>query len=225
MACSQIATFITMNMLDSTPATVVQIPDITQFSRQALALTTQKAYRRHLTVSTLGVISLRLPLEGQFLITPFESSLGDIKAGDICLVDADSTMLEGAPGSKFPPETNFHLKAFLERPDINAIAHLYPPYSSAYAARNQSCNLRTVSARREIKEILKVVCLECISRFCGLCSCRTDIRVSYTGVNVLFLKEDGMVILGASLKDVLNLAELTENTAQVAYRSSIQLRI
>jgi len=205
-----------MNIIDSTPVGRGVAPDIKLRSRQALADTAQEAYHRHLTASTQGVISLRLPVDGLFLITPFETSLEDLRSGDLCLINGSGEVIEGVPGSQLPPETKYHLKSFTVRTDINAIAHLYPPSASAYAARNEVFDLVTETARSTIKEVLRVQCGECISRFCGLCSCRTDIRVSYAGVNVLLLKEDGLVTLGASLDDILNLADIAEETARIA---------
>jgi ribulose-5-phosphate 4-epimerase/fuculose-1-phosphate aldolase len=205
-----------MNIIDSTPAGVEPVLDIKLHSRRALADTAQESCRRHLTVSGHGIISLRLPVADLFLITPYETSLEDLRSEDLCLINGRGEVIEGDSGSLLPPETKFHLKSFAVRTDINVIAHLYPPSASAYAARNEVFDLVTETARSQIKEVLRVQCGECISRFCGLCSCRTDIRVSYAGVNVMLLKEDGLVILGASLDDALNLTDIAEETARIA---------
>lgn len=205
-----------MNNLDFNPVSAEQTPDIIQQCRQALVATAREAYQRHLTAGTVGVISMRLPTAGLFLITPIETSFEDISNGDICLVDATGTLQETTSCLKLPSETKFHLKSYMVRTDIHAITHMHPPHASAYALQGEVFDLVTETARSKIKEILKVQCSECISRFCGLCSCRTDIRTSYAGVNVLLLKEDGIVTLGTSLEDALDLAELAEKTAQAA---------
>ena len=206
-----------MNSLDFTRVSIEQTPDIMQQYRQALADTAREAYERHLTAGTFGVISFRLPVAGLFLITPIETSFADICNGDICLIDSTGNPQEETAGLKLPPETKFHLKSYTVRTEINAIAHLHPPYASAYALGGKEFGLVTQPARSKIKEVLGVQCGECISRFCGLCSCRTDIRTSYAGVNVLLLKEDGVVTLGTGLEGVLNLADLAEKTAQAAF--------
>ncbi len=212
-----------MSILDFTPVIPVAVPDLEQQRRQALARTAREAFQRHLSAEKRGVISTRLPKPGLFLITPFETSFEDIKSGDTCLVDATGTLLEGTPGRELPPETSYHLKSYMVRTDINAIAHLYPPWVSSYAQQGKVFDLVTDEARRVIKEVLWVQCRDCVSRFCGLCSCRTDIRTSYAGVNVLLLKEDGMVTLGTSLEDALNLAHLAEETARESFGNSDEL--
>ena len=205
-----------VNIQNHTPVSEGQNPDILQQSRRALAAIARKAFQRHLTASTLGVISMRLPIAGLFLITPPATSFENIRDGDTCLIDASGNLKERISGLKLPPETKFHMQSYVVRVGINAITHLHPPYASAYALRGKPFDLVTDTARSKIKEVLRVQCGECISRFCGLCSCRTDIRTSYAGVNVLLLQEDGIVTLGTSLDDVLILAELAEKTAQAA---------
>lgn len=198
----------------------MQNSDILQQSRQALATTARKAFQRHLTASTLGVISMRLPQERLFLITPPEKSFENIRREDIYLIDASGNLKDGPPDLTLPSETKFHLQSYMVRTDINAIAHLHPTYISAYALKGKLFELTTNTARNNIKEILRVQCSECISRYCGLCSCRTDIRTSYAGVDVLLLKEDGIVTLGTSLEDALILADLAEKTSQEISLSS-----
>ena len=203
-----------MNNLKLTPLGMEQAPDIIQQWRQALADAAREACQGQLTAGTVGVISMRLPIAGLFLITPAGNSFEDIRNRDTCLVDATGTLQEESKGQQLPSETMFHLNAYMVRSDIHAIAHLHPCHASVYALRGEVFDLVTERARSEIKEVLRVQCRECISRFCGLCSCRTDIRTSYAGVNVLLLKEDGVVILGTSLEDMLKRANLVEKTAQ-----------
>ena len=157
-----------------------------------------------------------LPESVLYLITSSEICFQDIKDEDICLIDATGTMVDKNSSLNLPSETKYHIKSYQVRPDIQAIAHLYPPYISAYALQEKPFSLRGDTAPDGIKEVLKVQCAECISRFCGLCACRTDIRSSYAGVDVLLLKEDGIVTLGSSLENALDLAELAEKTSQEA---------
>ncbi len=215
---------IAMSILDFTPVIPIVVPDVNLQSRQALAVAAREAFQRQLTQEGRGVISMRLPKSDLFLITRLASSFEDLRSGDTCLVDATGTLMQGHPGLELPPETRYHLKSYMVRTDIHAIAHLHPSHASAYARQGKVFDLATETARRVIKEVLSVQCSECISRFCGLCSCRTDIRASYAGVNVLLLKEGGMVTLGTSLEDALNLAELAEETARESFGNSDDLR-
>lgn len=205
------------------PLSREQTPGIIQNRRQALADAARQTCQGQLTTGTVGVISMRLPIAGLFLITPAGSSFEDIGSRDTCLVDATGTLLEESKGQQPPSETMFHLHSYMVRTDIHAIAHLHPCHASAYALRGEVFDLVTERARSEIKEVLRVQCRDCISRFCGLCSCRTDIRTSYAGVNVLLLKEDGVVILGTSLEDMLKRANLVEKTAQESFVSNSSL--
>ncbi len=207
-----------MNNTDFKPYSAAGTHEIRKQSRQALAALARKAYKRRLTAGTKGVISMRLSPPGLFLITPLETSFEHISSGDPYLIDAAGRLLEGDNTFNLPPETKFHLKSYNVRTDINAIAHLYPPFASVYSLslRGKPFHLVTDAASRKTKEVLRVQCFDCISRFCGLCSCRSDIRTGYAGVDVLLLEEDGIVTLGTSLEEALNLASLAEQTSREA---------
>ncbi|MCJ7830107.1 MAG: class II aldolase/adducin family protein [Desulfobacterales bacterium] len=198
--------------------------DIEQCNRHALAIAAGNAFRRHLTCAGLGAISVRLPLDGLFLITPFGVGLGDVRPEEICLFDARGKGVEASTGLAAPPETPLYLNAYRERPYVNAIAHLHPPYATAYAVRGRLFPLLTGTGRRVLKEVLKVDCRECPSRLSGLCICNTDVRLGHAGVGALLIKEDGILTLGADLAAVLHLADLVENTAKAAYLAATQRR-
>jgi L-fuculose-phosphate aldolase len=116
-----------------------------------------------------------------------------------------------------PLETSIFLNAYKARADVNAIAHLFPPYATAYSARGKLFRLLTKSSQQILREVLKVECKECPSRFAGLCICNTDIRTSYSGVRTLLLKENGIITLGSDLDEALNLARLVEQTSKINY--------
>lgn len=176
---------------------------------QSLASFVQKAHQCHLTSAPRGAASVRLSAEGSFCITPLALSFEDITEVDAYLINHNSNCIQGAACSSIPLETRFHFKAYKTRPDINAIAHLYPIYTSAYTVQDGWVDLINGSIKTS-KRILKVDCEACISRFCGLCACKDDSNRYYSGNDVLFLKEDGIVILGQNLEEILEMSEIIE---------------
>lgn len=192
---------------------------IEQRERRALSAAAGKAYRQQLTSAELGTISVRLPSDGLFLMTPFGIGLKELKSEDICLIDSQGKIIGGSTGLSVSPDTSLYLNAYRVRSDVNAIAHLHPAYATSYAARGQLFRMPG-RAGQVLKEVLKVDCRKCPSRFNGLCSC-TDIRTSYSGANALLLREDGILTLGTDISSAIHLAELMENAAKRDFLASI----
>ena len=188
-----------------------------QSNRRKLIDTAKDAYSHHLTCATLGTFSLRLSQTGTFLFTPLGIGFEDLSSEQLILVDSEGTIVEGTEGADLPLETSIFLNAYKARADVNAIAHLFPPYATAYSVRGKLFRLLTKSSQQILREVLKVECKECPSRFAGLCICNTDIRTSYSGVSTLLLKENGIITLGSDLAEALRLATLAEHTAKISF--------
>ena len=81
--------------------------------------------------ATEGNVSVRVPGEDAFAITPSNYDYAIMHAEDICVLDDDLTRLEGA--LKASIEAGMHAAVYTRRPDVNAIIHTHQPYASALA--------------------------------------------------------------------------------------------
>ncbi|NKL39248.1 aldolase [Rhizobium leguminosarum bv. viciae] len=84
-------------------------------------------YQRHLAHGSAGNLSARLE-DGNFLVTPTNSSLGALTSDQISKVSADGKHMGGLPPSK---EAFFHLAVYEERATAGAIVHLHSSYAAA----------------------------------------------------------------------------------------------
>lgn len=84
---------------------------------------------RGLSPGTSGNLSLKLDDE-RLLMTPTNSSLGELDSGALSLLDAQGTQLAGAPATK---EHFLHAAVYRARPQATAIVHLHSTYAVAYA--------------------------------------------------------------------------------------------
>jgi ribulose-5-phosphate 4-epimerase/fuculose-1-phosphate aldolase len=84
-------------------------------------------YQRGLAHGSAGNISTRLE-DGSILVTPTNSSLGDLDPARISKVAPDGTLLAGDKPSK---ESFFHLAVYEERPGARAIVHLHCTHAVA----------------------------------------------------------------------------------------------
>jgi L-fuculose-phosphate aldolase len=80
--------------------------------------------------STDGNISVRLG-PGRLLITPSGLYKMNMSPDDLVIVDDKGRLLEARDGRRPTAELALHLEAYRQRPDIGAVLHAHPPYTTA----------------------------------------------------------------------------------------------
>ncbi len=183
--------------------------------RNELSDFSKRAFHRNLVGGTGGNMSLRIPGTDKVLITPSGVSLADVEPGTNLLVRLDGTILENPLNLVPSKETGFHLAVYGLRPDIGAIAHVHPPYATAYSRKRKPLPMATISARVMLKEVPVVESALPGSR--ELCEFVTEGIARHPGVKALLMAEHGILALGPDIKAAYYLADLVENTAQVAF--------
>ncbi|MDP4163588.1 MAG: class II aldolase/adducin family protein, partial [Bacillota bacterium] len=88
-----------------------------------------------------GNISVRLS-DDEFLVTPTGVSKGFMNKDMIIKVDGVGNVREG----NFKPtsEMKMHLRVYQERPEIQAVVHVHPPYATAFAIAGLPLNRATM---------------------------------------------------------------------------------
>jgi L-ribulose-5-phosphate 4-epimerase len=81
--------------------------------------------------TTEGNISLRIPGESAFAITPSSYDYVKMQAQDICVLDLELNLLEGE--MKPSIESGMHAAVYQNRADVHAIIHTHQVYASALA--------------------------------------------------------------------------------------------
>ncbi len=79
-----------------------------------------------------GNISVRLPEEGLYLISPSGFWKSRMRPEDLVVIDENGNLVEGS--RKPSIEYRMHLALYRSRSDINAIVHAHPLYASVFAA-------------------------------------------------------------------------------------------
>ena len=185
------------------------------FFRQQLSEFSKRAFHRQLVAGTGGNLSIRIPDTDTVLITPTGISLGDVEPEENILTRLDGEILDSPRGLKGSKETGFHLAAYRLRPDVGAIAHVHPPYSTAYSNKGNALPLVTVSSRLNLKHVPCIACF--LPGSLELRDCVVQGIENNPEVNSLLMKEHGILTLGRDLKHAFYLADLIEDTAKIAY--------
>jgi L-fuculose-phosphate aldolase len=85
---------------------------------------------RGLIRSSDGNISVRLE-DALLLITPSGVYKGGMSPDDLIVIDMDGKVHQARTGLRPTTETLMHLEVYRQRPDINAVIHAHPPFSTA----------------------------------------------------------------------------------------------
>ncbi len=81
--------------------------------------------------ATEGNVSVRVPGEDSYAITPSSYDYGKMEPGDICVLGLDGRHILGR--KKASIESSMHAAVYELRDDVSAIIHTHQPYASALA--------------------------------------------------------------------------------------------
>jgi L-ribulose-5-phosphate 4-epimerase len=184
--------------------------------RKELSEFSIRSFNRGLVSGTGGNMSVRIPGTDEVLITPTGISLGDITPEMNLLMNLDGAVLESPWGLKSSKETGFHLAAYRMRLEVGAVAHLHPPYATAYSNKMKPLPLVTVSARGVLKEVPWIESAPAgspeLSKYV-----QEGLRTFPATVKVILMREHGTLALGLDLSNAYYLTDLAEDTAKIAF--------
>ncbi len=100
-----------------------------ELQKQQIVDTAQALVRKGYLMATGGNLSLRIPGQDAFAITPSNYDYMKMTAGDVCILDLNLTMIDGH--LKPSVESAMHGAVYQARADVNAIIHTHQVYTSA----------------------------------------------------------------------------------------------
>lgn len=167
--------------------------------------------QRKLTVSTWGNISIRDHETGYIYITPSGMDYDTCTRDDILVYDKDGKLVEGC--RKPSIEKNMHLWIHQARPDVGAVMHTHPIYSSIFGVLNWDVPAVT----EEFAQIIgkKVKCAEYFLP--GTDELARAVVKALGQSMAALLVNHGAVCVGRDIKHVLNVSTVLEKACQVYY--------
>jgi L-ribulose-5-phosphate 4-epimerase len=102
--------------------------------KQQVVETAQRLVERGYLMATGGNLSLRIPGMAAFAVTPSNYDYGKLTSDDVCVLDFDLKVIEGA--RKPSVESALHAGIYVTRADVNAIVHTHQVYASTLAVIN-----------------------------------------------------------------------------------------
>ena len=92
----------------------------------------RRVYNRGMVAANDGNFSVKLN-EHEFLCTPTGVSKGFMTPEFICKVNEKGEVLEANEGFRPSSEVKMHMLIYEQRPDVNAVVHAHPMYSTTFA--------------------------------------------------------------------------------------------
>jgi L-ribulose-5-phosphate 4-epimerase len=104
-----------------------------QFDRhkQQIVAACRVLVERGYLTATGGNVSLRVAGQNAFAITPSNYDYSRMTSDDVCVLDLDLELLEGA--QKPSVESGMHAAVYQTRPHVHAVVHTHQVYASALA--------------------------------------------------------------------------------------------
>ena len=157
-----------------------------------------------------GHMSCRVPGTENILINSGKSVRSRITAADIIAIDMDGKPVEG---DVVPPmEFHIHTEIYRRRPDVNAVAHTHPLWSTLFSMVGETVQPVTMQAAvmGPVQAFAKTASIN-----------RQDLAVELAATlgshRVVMLKSHGAVVVGADIVEAFVLAIYLEETAKRQY--------
>jgi len=182
--------------------------------RKLLVVYARRAYDRGLVGGTGGNFSARLGDGAHMLITPSGVSLKDTTLSNLVKVNLETHDHEAPEGFIPSKEFHFHADIYRIRPDVGAVAHVHPPYCTAFAVKKRDIPYVTDSAFKQ-PPMPGVAFAPS-----GTSELRNNVAAAVKanqGCRVLLMEMHGIAALGVDVVKAYDLADLTEEMAHIAF--------
>lgn len=176
----------------------------------------KRCYDRQMICAAGGNISCRVPGEEAMIIKGSGSAFSDMTEEDVVKVDLDGNMIEGT--KKLSKEWKFHAGIYKERPEVMAVIHIHPPFSTAIASNQSELPLVTNHAKVYLKHVPTIKVAQSGSDELAeyvVTEFKDSERVA------ILMKEHGIVTVGGTLNQAFYLAEMVEDTSKIALFSKL----
>ena len=157
-----------------------------------------------------GHMSCRLPRSGHILINSGKSVRSNLSPEDIIAIDLDGKPVEGdvAP----PMEFHLHSAIYRRRPDVNAVAHTHPLWSTLFSSAGEAVQPVTMQA----------AVMGTVQTFAKTASINNrplaeELAQALGEHRVIMLRSHGAVTAGADIVEAFVLGIYLEETARRQY--------
>ena len=168
-------------------------------------------YERHLAAGVGGNIAARSG--NRILLTPTDYSLRDLHPDTVSVVNEKGLLMDGDKPTK---EANMHLRILRERPDINVVFHLHGPHIIAASTMFEpGPNTLPALTPGFVYYAYPLPMLPFLVPGTEDLAKAVTQELSEKGASAILLKNHGLITVGKSFEEALNIAEEIDEAARV----------
>jgi L-ribulose-5-phosphate 4-epimerase len=182
-----------------------------------------RAYRRGIQTGSGGNLSARIPGKDLMVVKPSGISFIDCNEKNLVVTDFDGKVVAGS--GKPSREALLHGVLYRHVPTIGGVVHCHSPWATSWSFSKQDLPLVTHHARMKFGVPIAtldvdapVVPPEEMPRVIGLFE-------KHPTLPAFLLVAHGIVAVGKNVLDAENVAEMVEETAQIAWLREIGKKI
>lgn len=178
-----------------------------------------KFYKLRYQMSNGGNLSVRVPGKDQMIVKGTDVAFDEVAGDTLVVADFDGNMLEGK--GKPSKEALLHGALYKKVPKVNAIMHCHSPFATAWAAGHGTLQFSTYHS--ELKLYGNVPVFDTHSYAVPKEYFPEILRIFDRNPRTaaFLLKGHGQVTMGKDMREAAYLAELVEETAQIAVLSTL----
>jgi L-fuculose-phosphate aldolase len=180
--------------------------------RKALVESGLKMYNAHLTVETWGNISIYDREKGYVYITPSGMDYTTVTEDDMIIVDLQARYLEGR--RKPSIETPMHVAVYNARPDVSAVIHAHPLYSTAFSSMGEDIPLLHDEAAQTLGDVVRTAdyALPGSQEIAANCVAALGQKA-----RACLLKSHGSICVGSNINECFKVATVLEMVAHIYF--------
>lgn len=172
-----------------------------------------RMYKAGLTVETWGNISFCDREHGLVYITPSGMDYNTLTTEDIVVVDMQANIVEGCRRPSI--ETGLHVSVYNARPDVNAVIHTHPIFSTVFSSMGEDIPLLHDEGAQALGDVVRTAeyALPGSHELAQNCV-KTLGKEAYA----CLLKSHGAVCVSATMDGAFKVAKVLEMVAEIYYR-------
>jgi L-ribulose-5-phosphate 4-epimerase len=175
--------------------------------------TAKTVFEENLVKLTFGVVSARIPDTDYIVITPSGFSKARLNTKELIVLDLEANLVEGKLRPSVESKTHCYIHKL--RPDVGAVIHTHSPVASGFASANAEIPCVSTEQAFVLGGTVPVV-----ERYVMPGSeNQSDLEIiekTFRSSKAVLLRNHGILVIGANLREALNNVIVVEDAARIA---------
>jgi L-ribulose-5-phosphate 4-epimerase len=180
--------------------------------------TAKTLFEEELVKLTFGVVSAPIPDTEYVLITPSGFSKAKLNTKELIVLNLEGALVDG--NLRPSVESKTHCYIHKSRPDIGAVIHTHSPVASGFASANAEIPCVSTEQAFVLGGTVPVVERYVMPGSQDQCDLEI-IGKAFGDSRAVLLKNHGILVIGANLREALNNAIVVDDAARIALISRL----